>query len=170
MSQNNIRIQGHDVMLFDANGHSFAFGTNASLSITQEMQDVSDKDTGKAGYKMPGAVSWSLSSDHTLNWDDFCKFTYIQKYQSETNKLKIWYGLRKGWEGGPDQGNNTYGMDSSVNANGTDGYREIDSAKNAFTGYVFIDTITQNSSNGDAANYTVNFTGVGELSYTTFSA
>jgi hypothetical protein len=164
MSQNNIRIQGHDVMLFDAEGHSFAFGTNASLSITQEMQDVSDKDTGKAGFKMPGAISWSLSSDHTLNWDEFCNFTYIQKWQSVTNMLKVWYGLRDGWEGGP-----SFDPSSEVNMT-SDSYRMIDNSKKAFVGYVFIDTITQNSSNGDAANYTVNFTGVGDLSYTTFSA
>lgn len=164
MSQNNIRIQGHDVMLFDAAGKSFAFGTNASLSITQEIQDVADKDTGKAGYKMPGAINWTLSSDHTLNWDEFCNFTYIQKHQSATNLLKVWYGLRDGYEGSA-----SFDPDSEVNTT-SDGYRNINTTKNAFCGYVLIDSITQNSSNGDAANYTVNFTGVGGLSYTTFSA
>jgi len=169
MSQNNIRIQGHDVMLFDAAGKSFAFGTNASLNIQQEIITVSDKDCSKAGFKMPGAVNWTMSSDHTLNWDEFLNFTYIQQHQSATNMLKIWYGLREGYEGGPDQDNTTYGMNSEVNIT-SDGNREIDSTKNALTGYVLIDTINQTSSNGDSANYTINFTGVGNLSYTTFSA
>lgn len=169
MSANNIRIQGHDVMLFDASGHSFAFGTNASLSITTEMRDVSDKDTSRYGYKMPGQMNWTLTSDHTLCWDEYLNWVERQNNQTETNKLKIWYGLRKGYEGGPDQMNISYGMDSEVN-NGTDGYREIDATTYALTGYVFIDSLTQNSSNGDSANYTVNFTGVGNLTKAKYSA
>ena len=164
MSQNNIRIQGHDVMMFDSTGKSFAFGTNASLSITTEMKEVSDKDTSKYGMQSPGKISWTLSSDHTLNWSDFLEWTEKQKNQTDSNKLKIWYGLRSGWEGSA-----SFDPDSEVN-NGTDGNRTIDTYTYALTGYVFIDSITQNSSNGDFANYTVNFTGVGPLNKEYFQA
>ena len=163
MSQNNIRIQGHDVMLFDSTGKSFAFGTNASLSITTEMREVSDKDTSKYGMQSPGRITWTLTSDHTLNWNEFLDWTDKQKNQSDSNKLKIWYGLRSGWEGSA-----SFDPDSEVN-NGTDGNRTIDSTTYALTGYVFIDSLTQNSSNGDYANYTVNFTGAGPLTKEMFA-
>ena len=162
MSASNIRIQGHDVMLFDENGQSFAFGTNASLSITTEMKDVSDKDTSIYGKQAPGKISWTMTSDHTLCWDEFVEWTQRQRLQTDTNRLKVYYGLRKGWQGGPDDQDLSYGMYSAVN-DGTDGHRDVDTTAYCLCGYVFIDSLNQTSSNGDYANYTVNFTGDGNL-------
>ena len=160
------RLEGHDMMLFDSEGKSFAFGTNSSLSIEAAMVDVSDKDTGIYGAQEPGQITWSITSDHTLSLDDYYKF---YEAQQQATKMKVWYGLRKGYKGGPDQNDSTYGMTSQVN-DGTDGNRTIDSTSYALTGYVYVQSITQNASNGDKANYSVTLQGSGRLDKEYFPA
>ena len=155
------RLEGHDVMLFDEQGHSFAFGTNSSLSIESSMNSVSDKDSGAYGTQEPGEVTWSITSDHTLDLEDYYKFYEAQK---NATKLKVWYGLRTGYKG-----TSNYDPDSEVN-NGTDGYRQIDSTSYALTGYVYVQSLNQTASNGDKANYSVSLTGTGTLSKAKFGA
>ena len=154
------RLEGHDVMLFDASGHSFAFGTNSSLSIEAAMVDVSDKDTGAYGAQEPGQITWSVTSDHTLDLEDYYKF---YEAQQNATKMKIWYGLRSGYKGTVN-----YDPTSEVN-NGTDGYRTIDSTSYALTGYVYVQSIQQTASNGDKANYTVQMQGTSSLTKEKFS-
>lgn len=169
MSNSNIRIKGHDVMMFDAEGNSFAFGTNASISINCEIQDIKDKDTSIYGKKAPGNVTWSLSSDHTLSWDEFIEWQQKAQNQTDANRLFIWYGLRKGYQGGPDETDTTYGKLSYVN-DGTDGHRVIDTNSYSLCGYVFIESLTQNSQDGEYGNYTVQFQGDGNLTKAKFTA
>ena len=154
------RLEGHDVMVFDEQGHSFAFGTNSSLSIEAAMNSVSDKDSSVYGSQEPGEITWSITSDHTLSLDDYYKFFDAQQ---NSTKMKVWYGLRSGYKG-------SYNFDptSEVN-NGTDGYRNIDTSSYALTGYVFVQSINQTASNGDKANYSVTLTGTGTLSKAKFA-
>lgn len=171
MSNNNIRIQGHDVMLFDSTGKSFSFGTNATLNITTEMKDVSDKDTSIYGKQAPGKMSWTMTSEHTLCWDEFLNWTERQKNQTSTNRLKVYYGLRDGFEGcvAGTTSSSAFDPDSAVNES-ADGNREINTYTYSLCGYVFIDSLSQTASNGDYANYTVNFTGDGALTKVKFTA
>ena len=48
MAANKI-IKGRDLMLFDNDGHSYAYATNHTLTITAETIDVSSKDHGVWG-------------------------------------------------------------------------------------------------------------------------
>jgi len=155
------RLEGHDVMLFDEQGHSFAFGTNSSLSIETAMNSVSDKDSGAYGTQEPGEITWSVTSDHTLSLDEYYRFFEAQQ---NSTKMKIWYGLRSGYK----DGTSNYDPTSEVN-NGTDSYRMIDTYSYALTGYVFVQSLNQTASNGDKANYTVNFTGTGTLAKAKFA-
>ena len=157
------RLEGHDVMVFDAEGKSFAFGTNSSLSIDAAMVDVSDKDTGAYGAQEPGQITWSVTSDHTLSLDDYYKFFEAQQ---NATKMKIWYGLRSGYKG--DTGSQ-YDPTSEVN-NGVDGNRTIDTYSYALTGYVYVQNIQQTASNGDKANYTVQLQGTGSLTKAKFNS
>lgn len=159
------RIEGHDIMLFDEQGHSFAFGTNSSLSIETAMQAVSDKDSSIYQNQEPSEISWNITSDHTMDMEEYYKFF---DYQNSKQKIKVWYGLRKGYKGGPDQNNTTYGMTTEVN-NGADGYREIEPTSYALCGYVYVQSINQTASNGDRANYSVQLQGTGTLSKVKFS-
>lgn len=45
MAANKI-IKGRDLMLFDNDGHSYAYATNHTLTITAETVDISSKDHG----------------------------------------------------------------------------------------------------------------------------
>lgn len=154
------RLEGHDVMVFDENGNSFAFGTNSSLSIETSMLSISDKDSSAYGTQEPGEITWSITTDHTLDLDDYYKF---YDYQQNATKIKVWYGLRSGYKG---SGN--YDPTSEVN-NGTDGNRSIDTSSYALTGYVYVQSINQTASNGDKANYTVQLQGTGTLSKAKFA-
>ena len=154
------RLEGHDVMLFDNEGKSFAFGTNSSLSIEAAMVDVSDKDTGAYGAQEPGQITWTITSDHTLSLDDYYRF---YEAQQNAEKMKVWYGLRTGYKG-----TDNYDPTSEVN-NGTDGNRTIDATSYALTGYVYVQSITQNASNGDKANYSVTLQGTGSLTKEKFA-
>ena len=160
------RIQGHDCMVFDADGKSFAFGTNSTLSISTEMQDVSDKDTSKYGAQKPGRMTWNITTEHTLDVDEYMKFV---DWQNSAERKKVWYGIRKGYEGGPEQNNTSYGMQTEVN-NGVEGNRDIEPTSYALTGYVYCTDIQQTASNGDFANYSVTLTGDGLLSKAYFTA
>ena len=48
MAANKI-IKGRDLMLFDNDGHSYAYATNHTLTITAETVDISSKDHGIRG-------------------------------------------------------------------------------------------------------------------------
>lgn len=160
------RLEGHDVMLFDNQGHSFAFGTNSSLSIETAMNSVSDKDSSVYSSNEPGEITWNITSDHTLSLDDYYKFF---DYQQDKSRIKVWYGLRQGYQGGPDQNSYAYGMTVAVN-DGTDGNRTIDPNSYALCGYVYVQSINQTASNGDKANYTIQLQGDGTLKKLKFSA
>ncbi len=81
--------------------------TNSSLSIDTEMNDVSDKDTSVYGTQEPGRITWTVTTDHTLDQDEYLKFVEWNKDQS---KKKIWYGLRSGYKGSA-----SFDPDSEVN-------------------------------------------------------
>lgn len=148
------RIEGHDIMLFDETGKSFAFGTNSSLSIETEMNDVSDKDTSVYGSQEPGRINWTITSDHTF---DIGTFYSLFDWQQDQTKKYVWYGLRSGYKGSDNED-----LTSEVN-NGTDGYRNIDTTSYALCGYVYLQSLTQNASNGDKANYSITLQGAGTL-------
>ena len=155
------RIEGHDVMLFDENGHSFAFGTNSTLSIEAAMNDVSDKDTSIYGTQEPGKITWSITSDHTLDMNEYLNFVEWQQAQT---KKKVWYGLRSGYKG-----SGSFDPTSEVNDGTTDSYRSIDATSYALCGYVFCQSINQTASNGDKANYSVTLAGAGALTKAKFA-
>jgi len=148
------RIEGHDIMLFDDQGKSFAFGTNSTLSIETEMNDVSDKDTSVYGSQEPGRISWNITSDHTF---DISTFYSLFEWQQDQSKKMVWYGLRSGYKG-----SESFDPTSEVN-NGTDGNRQIDTTAYALCGYVYLQSITQTASNGDKANYSITLQGAGPL-------
>ena len=158
-----VRIEGHDMMLFNDQGKSFAFGTNSSLSIETAMDEISDKDTSVYGTQSPGRITWSISSDHTM---DLGTFYTLFDWQQNQNKAKVYYGVRSGFKGDT---NTTWDPTSEVN-NGTDGERTIDTYSYCLCGYVYLSSLSTTASDGDRANYSVTLTGAGPLEKVKFSA
>lgn len=156
------RIEGHDIMLFDNQGKSFAFGTNSTLSIETAMNDVSDKDTSIYGSQEPGRITWNISSDHTFEIGTFYDFF---DWQQDQDKKMVWYGLRSGYKG-----SDAFDPTSEVNDGSTDGNRTIDTYSYALCGYVYLQSLSQNASNGDKANYSVTLVGAGPLEKKMFTA
>ena len=154
------RIQGRDLMVFDNQGKSIAFATNCSLSISTEMNEINDKDTGAFGAVEPGKMSWNITTDHIYDTTDF--YT-MYDWQHAGDKKKIWFGLKSGYKG---SGN--YNADAEVN-NGTDGNWTPDTVSYMLTGYVYLTDLSVNASATDTANYSCTLQGTGALSKLKYS-
>lgn len=63
MAANKI-IKGRDLMLFDNDGHSYAYATNHTLTITAETVDISSKDHGIWGASEVSKYSWEITSEN----------------------------------------------------------------------------------------------------------
>lgn len=70
MAANKI-IKGRDLMLFDNDGHSYAYATNHTLTITAETTDVSSKDHGVWGASEVSKYTWEVTSENLYTTDDY---------------------------------------------------------------------------------------------------
>lgn len=139
-------VKGKDLMLFKKAGETLvAWGaaTNHTLSVNTEMQDSSNKDTGKWNTAQPGRYNWSMGSENMMvqtDYDDLLAsmidgailhvvFEIAANANSDTGKpAEGWVPGAGGWEGD-----------------------------------VYITSIETNAPHNDNATYTVAFTGSGPL-------
>jgi len=66
-------IKGRDLMLFDKDGHSYAYATNHTLTITAETTDISSKDHGVWGASEVAKYSWEITSENLFTSTDYDK-------------------------------------------------------------------------------------------------
>jgi predicted secreted protein len=67
-------VKGRDLMLFRREGSALrALGaaTNHTLSVTTEMQETSNKDTGKWGTSQPGRYNWTMGTENMMVTSDY---------------------------------------------------------------------------------------------------
>lgn len=64
-------IKGRDLMLFDNNGHSYAYATNHTFSLTAETTDISSKDHGAWGGSEVSRYSWEITSENLYTTEDY---------------------------------------------------------------------------------------------------
>ncbi|MDR1882993.1 MAG: phage tail protein [Prevotella sp.] len=139
-------VKGRDLMLFRKVGQvltSLGAATNHTLSISTEMQEISNKDTGKWGSSQPGRYTWTMSTENMMieaDYDSLLEamiagtllhvvFTIASNANSDTGKPD------GGWT--PDSG--------------------------GWEGDVYISQIDANAPFADSATYSATFTGVGAL-------
>ena len=64
-------IKGDDLMLFDADGHSIAFATSHTLTITANSADINSKDHGQWGASEINKINWEISSENLYTEDAY---------------------------------------------------------------------------------------------------
>ena len=151
------KIKGENLMFFvkedDLLGNGsqaripLALATSCSLNISVEAFDVTSKDSGSWKESDPGMKSWDGSSD-TL----YCPHNdrLIQLMLNRT-KIEVWWSPATNTE-------------SSNQVSHTPSLVVDGETYNFYKGYAWINNISANAGNNEAANYTVSFTGTGPLS------
>lgn len=152
---NNI-IKGKDLMLFNENGHSWAFATNHTLTITAETTDVSSKDHGIWSGAEISKYSWEITSENLYTVEDYDS---LFSAMLAGDKVKVRFGLK----------NQSEGADGKNVADGTTTLHFWTAGASFYEGYVLITSLTANANNGENATMSVTLTGVGAISKTTGS-
>lgn len=139
-------IKGDDLMLFDADGHSIAYATQHTLTITADAADISSKDHGFWGGSEINKITWEITSENlytTTAYDDL--FTKMIAKQAIT----VYFGMKT------ETGTGTV----------VDGDYEYWSKKanSTYTGKAFITSLTANANSGENATFSVTLTGTGKI-------
>ncbi len=142
-------IKGDDLMLFDADGHSIAYATQHTLTITADAADISSKDHGFWGGSEINKITWEITSENlytTTAYDDL--FNKMIAKQAIT----VYFGMKA------ETGTGTV----------VDGDYEYWSKKtnSTYTGKVFITSLTANANSGENATFSVTLTGTGKIEKT----
>lgn len=149
---NNI-IKGRDLMLFNSDGHSFAYATNHTLTITAETSDISSKDHGVWSASEVSRYSWEISSENLYTTEDYDSlFTSMLA----GTPLTIRFGLKA-----------TPADPTMTPADGNLALPYWTSQNSFYEGKVIITSLTANAANGENATYSLTLTGVGSIAKTT---
>ncbi len=165
MANSNIQttVAGKKLMLFDNNGHSFAFGTNHTLSINGETADVSTKDHGIYGYSMVNRITWEITMEHLFPFDasgDDSEFNDLFTHMTSRDVVTVYFGLKD--ETGSYSGSTS--GDGLVQGHGNiteDNW--IASGSFLYKGTVIITSLQLNAPDGEESSYSATLTGVGSL-------
>lgn len=143
-------IKGRDLMLFDNDGHAFAFATNHTFSMTAETSDISSKDHGPWGASEVSKFSWEITSENLYTSHDYDSL-FDSMIQGEP--INIRFGLK---------------VDPADNSqNPADGTYTEDywvSQDSYYKGKALITSLVANANNGENATYSLTLTGVGSIS------
>ena len=132
---------------------SIALATSHTLNISADTQDTSNKDEGGGNWSSSEAstLSWSLDTENMMALDGQGKnFDELFNFFANKKTLYIVFGERAGLDG-DDVTDGGWTPDTTT-AN-----------KSNYTGACQITALTVNAPNGEYANYTATFTGVGAL-------
>ena len=84
-------IKGRDLMLFNNDGHSYAYATNHTFTMTAETSDITSKDHGVWGASEVSRVTWEITSENLYSTED-----YDSMFQTMTagDPITIRFGLK----------------------------------------------------------------------------
>ncbi len=151
---NNI-IKGRDLMLFNNDGHSYAYATNHTFSMTAETSDISTKDHGVWSAVEISRYSWEITSENLYTAEDYdALFTTM----TSGEPITVRFGLKQTPDNpalNPADGNTALPYWSSQNS--------------FYQGKAVITSLTANANNGENATYSITLTGVGSIQKTTIN-
>ena len=139
-------IKGNALMLFDKDGHSYAYATNHTLTINTETTDVSSKDHGMWGAVEIAKYSWEITSENL-----FTEADYEDMYDAliAGTPITVKFGLK-------GENDNTKTV--------ADGDYEYWTVRGThYTGSAYITSLVANANNGENATYSITLTGIGKL-------
>ena len=152
---NNI-IKGRDLMLFNNDGHSYAYATNHTFTMTAETSDISSKDHGVWGASEVSRYTWEITSENLYTAED-----YDALFTTMTSGLPIIvrFGLK-----------NTPNDPSITPADGNTALPYWTSQDSFYQGKAIVTSLVANANNGENATYSITLTGVGSIKKTTVNA
>ena len=144
----NTIIKGNALMLFDNDGHSFAYATNHTLTLTAELADIASKDHGMWNSAEVQSYSWEITAENLFTMEDY--FDFYDKWATGA-VITVKFGLKG------------ESVDTIIGQNPE--YWTLKSTGDYLTGTVMISSLTANANNGDNATYSVTLRGVGKLTH-----
>ena len=142
-------------MLFNTDGHSYAYATNHTFTMTAETSDVTSKDHGKWGASEVSRVTWEITSENLYTTNDYdSMFTQM----TAGTPIMIRFGLKQA-PSDPDM----------VPADGSTALPYWTSQNTFYQGKALITSLVANANNGENATYTITLTGVGKIQKTTIN-
>lgn len=140
-------------MLFNATGHSYAYATNHTLTVTAETTDISSKDHGIWGASEVSRYTWEITSENLFTSEGYDEM-FDQMMTGQ--KVKVRFGLKTEQT---DLTKNVADGDTTLPYwTGRDVYYEGDA---------IVTSLTANAANGDNATFSVTLTGTGAIKRTT---
>jgi len=145
-------IKGRDLMLFNSDGHSYAYATNHTLTITAETADISSKDHGIWGASEISRYTWEITSENLYT---SAEYDSMFDAMLTGEAIKVRFGLK------------TEQLDKSKNVADGDLALPYWTSQNTFyEGFVIITSLVANANNGENATYSVTLTGTGSIKKT----
>ena len=140
-------LEQEQLFLF-VNETPIAFATSASMDVTTEEIDISNKMTGDWAAAMPGKKSFTISSESLLT-----RLTGAMSYDALLEKQIAGETL-----------DFFFGHASVTDKSNTGGIFSNDKTKKNYTGKVMITSLSLKSDNGQIATCSASFKGIGGLS------
>lgn len=139
-------IKGDDLMLFDSQGHSLAYATSHSLSITVDVTDENTKDHGEWGSKSANKINWEITSENLFTEDTYDNLFNIMNSREQ---VIVYFGKKA--ENDPEKtvANNDYPYWTQGGS--------------SYFGTALITSLTANASTGENATFSLTLTGTGSL-------
>lgn len=149
-------IKGRDLMLFNSDGHSYAYATNHTFTMTAETSDITSKDHGVWGASEVSRVTWEITSENLYSTED-----YDSMFQTMTagEPITIRFGLK-----------NTPSDPDMTPADGNMALPYWTSQNTFYQGKALITSLVANANNGENATYSITLTGVGKMQKVTIDA
>lgn len=139
-------ILGQDFFIYSTSGASsgttgytvIAASTSCKFTVSSELQDVTNKDSGTWVVKTPKRFSWSGSSDHMFETGNVTNgYDYLLTKMTTKTPINLGFNIKDG---------STSKM-----------------AAGAYVGSAYITSIDLNASDNDVVTFSVSFDGTGAL-------
>lgn len=146
-------IKGRDLMVFNKDGHSYAYATNHTFTMTAETMDISTKDHGIWSGSEVSKFTWEITSENLYTAKEYDNlFTSMTTGQP----VKIRFGLKT------DQTDMTQNV-----ADGSTTLQFWTASNTYYEGSAIITSLVANSNNGENATFSITFHGTGSIKKTT---
>lgn len=140
------KIDGNDLMVFNADGKSWAWATNHSLTFSIDTLEIQSKDCPKYPFVERGKTSVEITSENL-----YCEeFDDLFEIMMAKTPITLKFGIKKN-EG------DKYVSEGDLASWEIDGYQDY------FTGKFLLVSLEASASTGEKATYSVNFQSVGKI-------
>lgn len=142
-------IKGRDLMMFNDDGHAYAYATNHVFTMSAETSDISSKDHGIYGASEVSKITWELTTENLYTVEDY---DVLNTAMLAGQPVTVRFGLKA-----PQAGD-------LVPADGSTALPYWTAGTTYYTGQAIITSLVANAPNGEDATFNATFTGVGSIS------